>query len=254
MNVAMGDVMKFSTVLERIMSIINGNKVEQDLAALPTIGERLVYLRKKKKLSRKDLSPLIGIEYNVLHKYETNRYKPKADRVKMFAEFYDVPEEYITGESVDRLSVDDIYFIGNLRHFCWEVQMGLKTVDNREEMILAVLKADRIIVKSIDNYCNEVKDRTYLIYIYKIFSNNKDPRTNIDAETPEAIDQLLVNLIANYESDEEKIKLSLDYLSRIIECGACVLCALTKKEYDQVLEELKPVIKSYIDSALESED
>jgi len=53
---------------------------------------------------------------------------------------------------------------------------------------------------------------------------------------------------------KKRIKLSLDYLSRIIECGACVLCALIKKEYDQVLEELKPIIKSNIDSALESED
>ena len=82
----------------------------------------------------------------------------------------------------------------------------------------------------------------------------KTPRTNIDSDTPKAMAQLLINLIVNYESDEEKIKLRLDYLSRIIECGACVLCALTKKEYDQVLEELKQVIKSYIDSALESED
>ena len=99
--------MKFINIKDRILNIIQGNIIEQELKSLPTIGDRLIYLRKRKKLTRKALVPLIGIEYNVLHKYETNRYKPKIDRIKIFADFYDIPVEYITGEEIDELDINE---------------------------------------------------------------------------------------------------------------------------------------------------
>ena len=70
--------LKFINIKDRVLNIIQGNIIEQELKSLSTIGDRLIYLRKRKKLTRKALAPLLGIEYNVLHKYETNKYKPNA--------------------------------------------------------------------------------------------------------------------------------------------------------------------------------
>ena len=39
----------------------------------------------------------------MLNKYENGYFEPKTDRIKQFAEFYDIPEEYITGENTNTL-------------------------------------------------------------------------------------------------------------------------------------------------------
>ena len=83
---------------------IENHELETELASLDTIGERLRFLRKNYlKLSRAKLSSEIGIEANMLNKYENGYFEPKAERIKEFADFYNIPVEYITGENIDTL-------------------------------------------------------------------------------------------------------------------------------------------------------
>lgn len=246
--------LKFINIKDRVLNIIQGNIIEQELKSLSTIGDRLIYLRKRKKLTRKALAPLIGIEYNVLHKYETNKYKPKIDRIKIFADFYNVPVEYITGEEIDELDINDIYFISNLKLYCWQISQGFASVDNYDELVLSAIKGTRIVANSIYTCCNNINDSSYMMYVYNVFSNNNNPLLDIEENTIAAVEYVLDNLIKGIKSQADHIHINIDFIFKVIDYGTCTLCILNKKEYDQLVSELQPLIESYVESAKKSEE
>lgn len=60
----------------------------------------LIYLRKARKLSQRDLGKVLGKSYNAIYKWENGLTEPCLAEVGFLAEFFDVP--------VDVLLFDDI--------------------------------------------------------------------------------------------------------------------------------------------------
>lgn len=232
---------------ERILKIIQRKNIENKLNEFSTIGERLRFLRKDcLKLSRAKLSAEIGIDANMLNKYENSYFIPKVDRIKEFASFYDIPKEYITGEAKSKLFMDDLYLINNLAHYCWEISHGLRDVINLDELVIAVLNASAIAITSINQYCIDNNDDSCLMYVYWMISGNDNKNRMMCEYSFDAVNLLLSDLIANYESKKIKDKFNLDNIFNIIDYSVNTLAALTKEDYNNVIQELQPVIDSFV--------
>lgn len=61
-------------------------------------NERLLSLRKKKKLSQFELAQSLGIHKNVLGKYERNEVKPSIDVANKMADFFEVSLDFLMGK------------------------------------------------------------------------------------------------------------------------------------------------------------
>ena len=221
---------------------IDKQDLEYELAAIVTIGERLRFLRKNYlKLSRSKLSAAIGIEANMLNKYENGYFEPKSDRIKQFADFYDIPVEYITGEISVELLKEDYFLISNLHMYCWQIDRDLVTVTNRAELEIALYKANKIVIQAL-NRLRSRKDE--FAYIFNLFSNDKDISL---LNVPNKDNFLLFfdKKILDLQKQPDQHPHSMDRISRIIEFGICTADALTKKEYKQVIYILTPLIQSY---------
>jgi len=70
-----------------------------------TIGERLLNLRKQRKLTQTDVEELTRIDHTTISAYETNKRKPSVDNLIALARLYKVSTDYILGNS-DRRFVD----------------------------------------------------------------------------------------------------------------------------------------------------
>lgn len=225
---------------------IEKQELETELASLNTIGERLRFLRKNYlKLSRAKLSSEIGIEANMLNKYENGYFEPKAERIKQFADFYNIPIEYITGENADTLLKEDYFLISNIHMYCWEIDRGLVEINNRTEIEIALYNANKIVICALDNL--DSKHDEYL-YIANLFRNDPDASLleNLNKDTllsffDKKINDLKTNPTAHPNS--------LDYISRVLDFGINTRDALSKKEYLEVVKLLEPLINSYKEHA-----
>jgi transcriptional regulator with XRE-family HTH domain len=221
---------------------IEKQELETELAALDTIGDRLRFLRKNYlKLSRAKLSSEIGIEANMLNKYENGYFEPKAERIKEFADFYNIPVEYITGENIDTLLKEDYFLISNLHMYCWEIDRGFAKIDNRNEIEIALYTADKIIIEALDRLDN--KHDEYL-YIANLFRN--DPAAslleNLNKDTLLSFfDKKMTELLNNPKTPTN----SLTSLFRVLDFGMNTRDVLSKKEYRKMIEIVKPLIYSY---------
>ena len=228
---------------------IEKQDLEKELASLNTIGERLHFLRKKYlKLSRAKLSEKIGIEANMLNKYENGYFEPKAERIKEFADFYDIPIEYITGQNADVLLKEDYFLISNLHMYCWEINQGFVEVENRTELVIALYKASKVVVQAIDRL--KARDNEFA-YIANLFSHDKDAEKILN---PLNKDTLLLFFDAKIQELIEHPNIyphSIERISRIIDFSICTKDALTKQEYIEVINYLSPLIASF---KLHSED
>lgn len=56
-----------------------------------TIGETIRFLRKEKGLTQKELSEKTGIAVITIHGYESDKYKPRQDKLEKLAEAFNVP-------------------------------------------------------------------------------------------------------------------------------------------------------------------
>lgn len=221
---------------------IDKYELESKLSSLNTIGERLRFLRKDYlKLSRAKLSEQIGIEANMLNKYENGYFEPKAERIKEFADFYEIPIEFITGENSDSLLKEDYFLISNLHMYCWQIDRGFVKIDNRSEIEIALYKANKIIVKAITR---AVSPEEEYYYIAQLFSHDADYDMIID-HTKDNLLAFFDKKIANLETNPNKHEHSLDYISRVLEFGVTTLDILSKSEYVELTECLAPVIQSY---------
>ncbi len=62
-------------------------------------GERLRELRKRKKLTMKELGKVFNLAESTISGYESGARKPDIDQVKKFADYFDVPTDYLLGRS-----------------------------------------------------------------------------------------------------------------------------------------------------------
>ena len=221
---------------------IENYELETELAAFDTIGDRLRFLRKNYlKLSRAKLSSEIGIESNMLNKYENSYFEPKAERIKEFADFYNIPVEYITGENTDTLLKEDYFLISNLHMYCWEIDRGLAKINNRNEIEIALYTANKIIIEALDRL--DTKNNEFH-YIANLFHDNLDSfllkelnKYSFFAYFDKKIMDLKINPYAPTNS--------LYTISRVLEFGINTRDIVSKKEYRKIIEILEPLLTAY---------
>ncbi len=69
-------------------------------------GERLVLVRKKKKVSQDELAKAIGAHAPVIGRYERNEVKPSIEVATKMAEFLGVSLDYLAGLTEHELDSD----------------------------------------------------------------------------------------------------------------------------------------------------
>lgn len=66
---------------------------------MKTLGDRIKYLREKRKLTQKDMANRIGLTIVQLSRYETNDRKPDPDALKRIADVLDTSGDYLLGRT-----------------------------------------------------------------------------------------------------------------------------------------------------------
>lgn len=67
--------------------------------------ERLVELRKKRKMTQEELAGVLGISRSALSLYETNKRQPDFETICRLADFFDVSIDYLLGRTDDKHGV-----------------------------------------------------------------------------------------------------------------------------------------------------
>lgn len=72
------------------------------------LGERLQTLRKKKGLSQKEVSDILGISASIISNYESSERTPSLENLILLAGFYRCSTDYLLGieKSSDKKSLD----------------------------------------------------------------------------------------------------------------------------------------------------
>ena len=80
------------TINNVLINRIESQSLYEKLSTLPTIGDRLKFLRKDYlKKSRAKMASEMQIEPTTIQKYEENRTTPKISRLKEFADYFQLP-------------------------------------------------------------------------------------------------------------------------------------------------------------------
>lgn len=66
---------------------------------MPSIGDRLVILRKKYKMSQTDVANRIGVTPALISAYEKQERKPSIDKLIALADIFHVSTDYILGRT-----------------------------------------------------------------------------------------------------------------------------------------------------------
>lgn len=71
-------------------------------------ANRLKELRQSKDLSQKEFSEMLKISQSAIAKYESGQWEPKLETLEIFADFFKVDMNYITGKTPPEASIDII--------------------------------------------------------------------------------------------------------------------------------------------------
>lgn len=64
-----------------------------------TFSERLIYLRKERKISQKKIAEAIGMSEQAYQKYEYNKREPAYQKLIAIAEYFNVSIDYLVGRT-----------------------------------------------------------------------------------------------------------------------------------------------------------
>ncbi|WP_461612050.1 helix-turn-helix domain-containing protein [Clostridium sp. Marseille-QA1073] len=64
-----------------------------------SLGERLLYLRKKAGLSQEDVAEKLNVSRQTVSKWETNQTVPELIKAKLLSQLYNVSYDYLISES-----------------------------------------------------------------------------------------------------------------------------------------------------------
>ncbi len=217
---------------KRLLWLINLQDLEDKLTSFSTIGDRLRYLRKTQLgISRKELSNLIGITQNMLNKYENNYFEPKLDRLKLFSDFYNVPLEFLTEYYTNKISIDEYFLISNINVFCSEIDNGLISVSNIDEIEKCVHSASSYVLLEFLNTNLHINNDI----LSKILNTNQD----------NLLHQSFLETHIENSTDTYQDKKSLSKLFESIMYFVCIRDELSKSQYKQVLIKLSPLVECY---------
>ena len=137
------------TINNVLINRIESQSLYEKLSTLPTIGDRLKFLRKDYlKKSRAKMASEMQIEPTTIQKYEENRTTPKISRLKEFADYFQLPVEVLTGEDADVMIMEDYFLIGNLQYFCWRIDFD-RDLSISEELLKQISKIAEVVGKKM---------------------------------------------------------------------------------------------------------
>lgn len=214
---------------------------------LKVFSERLTKLRQKKELTQQQLGEILQIPRVSITRYETAERTPTVDHLVQFAQFFNVPSDYLLGlSSVESYDIElqsvceytglSEETIENIRNCCFMP----KVVENRDyEKPFSVqyftpeyYKTNKYIINNIlsnDNFWTIVFHLCSLMY----FSNE------LQTEYPD-IDQLIMQHIGNGVLDNQQLK---EYYNK---CNSADVCRYS------IMREIEK-ISDLFDSRVEKE-
>jgi transcriptional regulator with XRE-family HTH domain len=69
------------------------------MVIIMSLGERLLYLRKKAGLSQEDVAEKLNVSRQTVSKWETNQTVPELIKAKLLSQLYNVSYDYLISES-----------------------------------------------------------------------------------------------------------------------------------------------------------
>ena len=224
------------TINNVLINRIESQSLYEKLSTLPTIGDRLKFLRKDYlKKSRAKMANEMQIEPTTIQKYEENRTTPKISRLKEFADYFQLPVEVLTGEDADVMIMEDYFLIGNLQYFCWRIDFD-RELSISEELLkqikIAIYKANIEIVKLI-------KNQNDLIYVLKLFDLDDEDNSSTLIDLFEKNIQLVTK--GDYNEDHQ----SIEKLSKVFDYAINTKNLIDKKTYNSIVNILYPLVECY---------
>lgn len=218
-------------VLRRIETI----NLEKELSVFDSLGKRLQYLREIYVNKNKNaLSNLIGIDKNLIAKYEIDKCEPKIDKLETFAAFYNIPVELITGECDNILLKEDYFLISNLQFFCWNICFGYIPITNPNKIEIELYNACKIVLNAFKRTSSSSNDYHYM---KNLFSEDKEV-SMIDVADPDSFIAFFDKKINYLNENITNQTKHLLHLAKIIELSICKLDIITKKEFNEILETI----------------
>ena len=218
-----------------VLRILDTKDLEKVLLSFETIGERLKYLREEyAKIPPTSFARQLGITKAMEHKYENNQFIPKIERLRQFAAFYDIPEEYITGESADMLLKEDYFLISNLQHFCWNISFGYIPITNPNKIEIELYNACKIVLNAFKQTTSSSNDYHY---IKNLFSEDKD-FSMLDVADPDSFIAFFDKKINYLNENITNQTKHLLHLVKALEYSICTQDIISKKEFNQILETI----------------
>lgn len=65
-----------------------------------SLGEKLLYLRKKAGLSQEDVAEKLSVSRQTVSKWETDQTVPELNKAKLLSELYNVSYDYLISEII----------------------------------------------------------------------------------------------------------------------------------------------------------
>lgn len=93
-------------------------------------GERLRELRKKRKLTMKDVGAKFGLAESTISGYENNLRKPDMDTVEKIADFFEVTVDYLLGRS------DSKAFTKGEENFLGDIDLPWETLKEKYNLVI----------------------------------------------------------------------------------------------------------------------
>ena len=230
------------SITTSILRMLETKNLEKKLTSLTTIGKRLKFLREDVLHTNPTaLAKQIGLNKNMINKYESEQFEPKIERVRQFAAFYDLPVEYITGESSTILLKEDYFLIANLQCYCWSIVFLRLPIDNINILEQELLHACKLVIHALINHHSGIEDYQY---IQSEFSLDKD-YSMIDYTKPESFIKFFDQKLHYLEEDEANTTKLLIPLSKVLDYAICTKDIINKSEYNEIFNTLPTLISLY---------
>lgn len=94
------------------------------------LAERIRYLRKKRKLTMKELGAKFGLAESTISGYESNIRKPDLDTLEKLADFFDVSVDYLLGRT------DSPFFSRDEENFLNDIDLSLEVLKEKYNLTL----------------------------------------------------------------------------------------------------------------------
>ncbi|WP_454055556.1 helix-turn-helix domain-containing protein [Clostridium sp. Marseille-Q7071] len=118
-----------------------------------SLGERLLYLRKKAGLSQEDVAEKLNVSRQTVSKWETNQTVPELIKAKLLSQLYNVSYDYLISESHIGGDVTSIEMIVD--------EIDWTSAWSKKHPILASYQG----IEGINTYCEKISE------LYDTFKN-----------------------------------------------------------------------------------